>query len=78
MLFGAVATISGLSSCNKDDGGNECCTVVYDGYKYVACEDGSMTISEDGEVIESYSWKQEFNSWAEVKDEAYDYGGSCS
>lgn len=71
-LLGVVAIITGMSSCEKDkDDSNECCTYSYtDGgvtYTYKACEDGTVVYTTSEGVRETYSWKDEYDSWAEVK-----------
>jgi len=81
MLFGAVVLITGLNSCNKDDD-IKCCTFsyTYDGstYSYEACENGTLTYSLDGDVVDKYSWKDDYGSWKEVKDIFLDYGANCN
>lgn len=82
MILGAVALIAGINACDKDDDdGMECCTLTEkDGsitYKWKACEDGSVTYSYTGGPTETYSWKDEYSSWSEVKELFLEDGGTC-
>lgn len=80
MVFGAASLIFGINSCDKDDD-NECCTLTYtDGdetYTVRACEDGSITYTYNDQTY-SYNWKDDFDSWAEIKAEAIAEGATCS
>lgn len=87
MFIGAIAMATGSSSCKKDK--NECCTLsgtyTYEGvkttYSAKACEDGSTTYTYtyDGKTTTGTdSWKDDYSSWSELKEEAIAEGAKCS
>ena len=81
MLFGAIVMIAGFNSCSKDDDSNECCTITYSygtySYTITACEDGTVTYNEGGE-IDVGTWHDEHSNWAEVKAGMLVEGASCN
>ncbi|WP_282037592.1 hypothetical protein [Saccharicrinis aurantiacus] len=81
MFCGALATVTGFSSCSKDDK-TECCTYSYteDNVTYIAkaCEDGTYSLEADGKVIESGTYDLEAGEWEIFKAIAKEEGGSCS
>jgi uncharacterized lipoprotein YehR (DUF1307 family) len=82
LLFGAIAMLIGSGSCKKDEDKTECCSysITEQGitYTYKACEDGKLYYSKTGEPTVTYSWTDDYGSWAEVKDEYIQMGASCS
>jgi hypothetical protein len=82
-LLGAIALVTGMSACNKDDdkGGNECCSYSYTDngitYTFKACESGTLTYTTSEGVRETYNWEDYYDSWSEVKQSFLDEGGSC-
>ena len=82
MMCGAVATMTGFSSCKKDADKTECCSYSYtaEGITYVmeGCEDGTFKYTEDGKVIESGTDEITADEWALAKAFIKAEGGSCS
>ena len=80
LLIGTIAISFGINACNKDKG-KECCTFSYrDGgvtYTYEACDDGIIKYSTSDGDYYTYSWKDDYDSWAEVKNIMISYGATC-
>ena len=82
IIIGTVAITFGLDSCKKDDN-NECCTFSYQDddvtYTFRACEDGKITYSYTGGETETYSWKEDYDTWEEVRSlMVNDYDATCN
>ena len=80
MLFGVITLIVGAGSCSDDDDSNDCCTITYsyDTYTYTieACEDGSITYNEGGD-ISTGNWHDDYSNWAEVKETMLEEDAKC-
>lgn len=82
LALGALGLVTGMNSCSKDDDdSNDCCTFTYtyDGETGTvkACEDGSITYTYGDGTTDTDNWKEDYDSWADMKAEFIKYGGTC-